>query len=148
VPLTTPCLAEDDFVLSLQDERRTPVWEVRLSDGTTAYLDDGRPGADPPQGWLRLRAHVLSRGLRATSARLRFRSHSTQPLALAGADGLYFRKRAVAILGQEDNLYYYLLGSLKDGLVNVQCWQVPELILFHEFVRPASDDDPSLIRWN
>lgn len=40
------------------------IWSARLSDGTTVYGDDDRPGREPANSWLRLRSYIEGTGLK------------------------------------------------------------------------------------
>jgi hypothetical protein len=135
----------DDYVRELQDDRKTVVWRARLSDGTEAVMDDGRPGEDPPSAWLRLRERVGNTGVRITGLSLQFRSHQQESILPANADGYFFRKSALGFLTGTETIESYLVGHLTDGRLFVQRWRVPELVLVEETERDPAEAGESLI---
>ncbi len=122
------CLSEDDYVRELQD-RGTALWLASLSDGTTAFMDDGRPGLGEHSAWVRLATHVREGGLRLRGLSLRFRGHREAGILPDDADGYYFCKSALGTFGQDVTMGFYLVGALRGRRMEVQRWSVPELIL-------------------
>lgn len=118
----------DDYVASRQDDHREAIWYVELSDGTTVYQDDFRPGLNPWSAWLRLGTHCRESGLRIRSLSLRFRSHVEDHILPRDADGYYFAKSAVRLLEGGDTAHFYLVGDLKSDDLKVYRWAVPELV--------------------
>jgi hypothetical protein len=135
----------DDFVRELQDDRRTAVWRAHLTDGTEVWMDDGRPGSDPPSAWLRLRERVAKTGARITGLSLQFRSHKQENILPADADGYFFRKSALGFLTGTETVESYLVGHLTGGRLFVQRWRVPELVLVEEVERDPAEAGESLI---
>lgn len=114
------------------------VWVATLTTGEVVVQDDGRPGRFPPSAWLRLQQRCKSGGVGVRRLTLRFRDRE-EPAAPDGAQAYFFSKAVAAGLGQEGQQLFYLAGWLSDGLVQVQRWAVPELILLGQETRPHHD---------
>lgn len=140
------CLAEDDFTAELQSDRRQALWQARLSDGTVATMDDGRPGASPHSAWVRLGEHCRASGLAVESLWLKFRSNAARRIVPDGADGYFFCKSALGMLNSKDTFSFFLVGYLRDSKLVVQRWQVPELILVDVEERDPDYSGHCLIR--
>lgn len=121
------CREQDDFIQSKYLDET--LWVATLSDGTTAYQDDGRPGLDERSAWVRLRRHCLETGVRVTGISLRFRSR-TVVAAPEGAAAYFFRKNIVGFASGGANQHCYLVGWQEEpgGPVKVVRWRVPELV--------------------
>ncbi len=127
-------VGEDDHVLWLQQDRGSAVWVAELDGGEEVYMDDGRPGADPPQAWLRL----LASGRTIRSLWLKFRSNEVRPLPRDAA-GYFFCRSLVKTDGMASALSFYLIGHLEagSGRLRVLRYLVPELVLVDESWRDA-----------
>ena len=119
---------ESDFVKDLQISHKSAVWFAMLSDGRTVYQDDGRPGVDPHQAWLRLAAFVKETGLAIVDMGLKFRSNQVLQPVQPNADGYYFGRGALSGFGIKTFHYYYLGSCVGDRLL-VGRWVVPDLQL-------------------
>ena len=113
----------DDFLLEEYDAK--PCFEVDLSDGTTIYSDDCRPGLEESSTWLRLRKYIKETNLDIVGYRIRFRSN-VQHIAY-NADGYFFSYAALFSFGSESAVNYYCGGYLKDGRLIVKRFQLPDL---------------------
>lgn len=139
------CLAEDEYTRARYLSH--PRWEATLSDGTVALMDDDRPGEAESSAWMRLKAHCEANNLAVTRLVIRFRSHAEAPLP-DNAPGYFFRRN---LIGWIDGVTHshFLLGYLgEDGIVHIQRWKVPELILRDQEQRDPADErsvGPSLI---
>ncbi len=71
---TPVSLSPDDYVEEMQ-ERRYAVWIAKLTDGTSVWMDDGRPGVRPDSAWLRLCDYVAVHKLRIVDIDLKFRTN-------------------------------------------------------------------------
>lgn len=132
------CKSEDDFVF----ER--PRWIAHLSNGERIIQDDGRPGVNPPQAWLRLKEYCRQNSLSVVNLTLQFRSHHEAPLP-ANAEAYYFINKVAAVYGGP-TLGFFLVGALtEDGKLRVQHWKVPELVYFGEETRKLEDAGESII---
>jgi hypothetical protein len=129
---------EDEFIFE------QPRWIAHLSNGERIYKDDGRPGVEPPQAWLRLAEYCRQNHLFVVNLTLQFRSHHEAPLP-ANADGYYFTHRAEVVQGFP-TVESYVIGYLNEGRLLVQQWRVPELVLVGQEYRDADRAGPSLIR--
>lgn len=99
-------------------------WIVELSDGTEVIQDDGRPSEAEP-AWLRLGEYCRDNNLFIKSMRLQFRSHIEH--IGSDADGFFFSKSIGGGFGGK-NFHAYLTGTLRDGILKVVKWSVPELL--------------------
>src|SRR4051812_18382888 len=109
----------DDYVRELQEDHATAVWVAELSDGSTVYMDDGRPGVTPHSAWLRLAGHLAKSGLGIRELWLKFRSNELRILP-SGAAGYFFSKSVVGLLYECSSLSFYLMGVLTGDKVVVQ----------------------------
>lgn len=134
----------DDYVWSLQDDRRRPVWAARLSSGATVWMDDGRPGCVPSSAWVRLAERLRRSGERIDLLWLRFRSHEVRPLP-ERADGYYFSLGAAMTDGLDEAVRFYAVGALVGGVLTVTRWRVPELLPIDSDRRDPATAGPRLI---
>lgn len=132
------CKQEDDFIFE------QPRWIAHLSNGEKVYKDDGRPGVEPPQAWLRLANYCRQNQLSVIQLTLQFRSHHENPLP-SNADGYYFMNRVEVVQGYP-SVESYVIGCLTNGKLYVECWRVPELIITDAQYRDVDKAGPSLIR--
>ena len=142
------CVAKKiDSKMRQQDLTR---WIVTLDDDTIVYQDDAgegelRPGSDL-SAWERLQNYCSKNNNYVVSMKLQFRSHiEYMP---SNAEGYFFRRSILGGLGKPNSdrppdVFFYLVGILKDGMVNIQKWRVPELLLDTEVedIRDPSDYD-------
>lgn len=135
--MTHVCTIYDDFL----HERHLAqaFWTARLSNGQVIYQDDGRPGLAEPSAWLRLGDYVRASRLNIDEVWIRFRKTEKRPLP-AKAEGYFFRKSLVGELSTRNNRQFFLIGYLHSGILMVQRWSVPELVLVSTEVRPPDDD--------
>ena len=129
------CFSEDDFVRTLQLEKKTAIWIAELSDGRLVYQDDGRPGLDEPSAWKRLSLFLEKEVLKITNISLKFRSHKHTNILPSNQDGYFFSKSSAGLWGSRTTYHFYLLGHLCDGVIKVQKWKVPELLLIEQVDR-------------
>lgn len=116
-------LEEDDYIRDLQDRGQT-IWIAELSDGTSAYYDDDRPGNLINSSWIRLRYYLQENNLSIKRLRLKFRSN--HKLVGEGADGYFFCKQLFGGFGKKGK-GFYLTGTLRSSILTVEQWVVPEL---------------------
>ncbi len=138
-------MSEDDFTREqwLGQAR----WNVRLSNGEHIFQDDGRPGQEQ-SAWLRLAGYVREHNLKIEAMWLQFRNEPPRRLPEM-AQGYFFRKSIGAFFPSGVSYGFYLVGHLKDGVVRVTRWKVPEMILVEEEARDPQDEEKvglSLIR--
>ena len=128
------CTSYDDF---LQDKDQA-VWYVTLSDGSSVFQDDDRPGFEPI-AWLRLKNHCEINKLNITGIFVKFRSH----VEFSGSsdEGYFFRRKALGGWGMEKTDQYYVIGTIKDGVIHCKHWKIPEVICDEEDDRDAFDED-------
>jgi hypothetical protein len=139
------CTREDDYLRELQEDRGLAIWHVRLSNGEEVFQDDRRPGEYPASAWLRLGDYVREHKLRIMSLNLRFRTNRQDGGLSDQADGYFFVKSSLAFFGASSTIHFYLIGALQHGRIEVQRWQVPELILAETFFRDPATAGSCLI---
>ena len=122
-------MSGDEYTASLEDERGQALWRAELADGSVVVMDDGRPGLEPRSAWLRLRARVLAGGPRVRRLWAGFRSNQHRGILPADADGYFFAKAVLGSPDEPETLSFFLLGALAGGVLTVQKWQVPEMVL-------------------
>src|SRR5688500_18570136 len=122
------CKQEDAYIFE------QPRWIAHLSNGEKVYKDDGRPGENPPQAWLRLADYCRQTGLYLVNLTLQFRSHHEAPLP-ANAEGYFFRNKAEGIMNSSYTAESYLIGYQQGELLHVQQWKIPELIKITDEIR-------------
>ena len=129
------CFSEDSF---LEDKT---VWVAELSDGSTVYQDDHRPGIDEPIAWKRLRLHCQRGGLKINALRLKFRSH-VETISDTDVDGYYFSYGLTKELSADSNqIDYYICGFFRDKLLCCKWYKVPEIIVTSEKQREVLEQD-------
>ena len=134
-------LEVDPYIAHLFDTET--LWIVDLSDGTEAYQDDGREGADPPSAWERLGNYCKETNLYIT--KMRFQNGTHVETVGADADGFYFRMTAGGVLFSDTTFHGCVAGTLNNGKLVVSHWSIPDLIKEWSEEREASEDDISLI---
>lgn len=137
--------------ISISDSPSIPSlrWYAVLSNGETAYEDDGRPDCSINSGWVRLGNYVKKHQIYISELYLQFRSHIE---ALPGGKyGYYLSKGAVGSFGMSHGCYWVgYIDGLSDNLdeyYQVRCFQfqVPELIVCDNEFRTVNRNDPRLI---
>lgn len=132
----------DAFVRATQEDDREAAWLARLSDGSVAWRDDGRPGTAGP-AWPRLKARCERDGLWVVSLQLRFLENEAAPLP-DDAEGYYF-SRASAFDFSGRHLSYFRVGHVEDGVLRVQTWKAPELYFVEAEDRRVEGNEPWII---
>ena len=137
---TQVCLESDSWIQDIEES--TTLWIASLSDGTKAFMDDDRPNLYH-SAWVRLKEYCETNNLHVVKMQLKFRSHS-EFVFDEDSEGYCFRKGVLGSFGSA-NQHFYLVGILKNGIVNMQKWSVPELILSETDERNPSDLSDCLI---
>ena len=135
------CFERDGWIQDIEES--TTIWICTLSNGEIIYQDDERPDRMHHSAWVRLKNYCEANGLYVVKIQLKFRSHS-EFVFDEEADGYCFRKGVLGSFGSA-NQHFYLVGILKNGIVNMQKWSVPELILSETDERNPSDLSDCLI---
>lgn len=138
---TDPCFQIDSFI---EDADQT-IWMADLSDGRTAYRDDGRPGYIY-SSWDRLREYCLENNLYVKGMTLKFRSHLEM---IPQSEAYFVRNSILGSFGKKKtvNRHYFLVGTLQKEVLLVQKWQVPELLLISTKEREINDDTIRSMIW-
>lgn len=121
--MTSVCFSVDDFLF----EADLPMFMAELSDGTTVYQDDNRPGLEP-NAWHRLRSYLYEKKLNITRLLVKFRSH----VEVIGSSeyGYFFRRGVLGIYGSTTSVQRFVCGLLQaDDTFNVFVYNTPEMIL-------------------
>lgn len=101
------------------------VWVVTLNNDEVVYQDDGRPGEEIESAWIRLGEYCKENNLFIKDMHIRFRSNC---IGLdSNCDGYYFIKSVRAYWGSDRNLFFYIVGTLKDNKLFTRKYRVPEL---------------------
>jgi hypothetical protein len=144
---------EDEFVSELQDASALAIWQCELSDGSVVSMDDGRPGIEPRSAWLRLAAYLKSSGLKIVGMWLKFRTNCDKNILPRNADGYFFSKNVIDALGRSDDEggrqaspFFYIVGALVNGKIEVQRYSIPSLTLIDTEIRDPETARESLIR--
>lgn len=118
------CTEYDDYIQDYQE--RLPSWVVGLNSGLVIFQDDLRPGVEPHSAWERLYEYCQETGDYIQSMRIQFRKNRHQ--LSEHADGYYFSKGARGCFGMTRTIQLFFVGILNQGVLNVTCWKVPEMM--------------------
>lgn len=118
-------LKEDDYIIN--QNIFSAQWIAELSDGTTAYQDDGHPERSNQPSWLRLSLYLKQTRLNIVSLKLRYRSNIADTLP-RNAEGYFFSNMMYSIFGSHSGTCYVI--GYKDGdVIKTEDWLVPNLTL-------------------
>ena len=134
------CFKIDDYI----EDRDRAIWIAKLSNGETVYQDEDRYGPSD-YAWFRLRNYCKSKKIKIDSIVIKFRSH-TEKIIDNDGEGVFFRNKALAGFSNPTH-FYFLFGVIKDGIIKVDHWMVPELIFEETDERPVDGHEESII-WN
>jgi hypothetical protein len=123
----TVCKQADEYLINFFECR--PHWEVMLNNGEYIYQDDGRPNVWPISAWKRLRAYCEDNNLHIISMVFMFRDNRFS--LPSNMDGYYFSLGARGMFGSPITMELFFLGTLQNGVLEVQCWKTPEML--HEY---------------
>lgn len=114
-----------------------PRWQITLSDGRTVYQ-----GLDAGQSWKDLRNYLLENPqLKIVKMFIGFRDNT---VALPdNAEGYFFRCSIIATYNWSKRSY--IIGILKDGVLELDKWELPEMIYCQHEQRDPSTAEESLI---
>lgn len=118
------CTEKDDFVTLYQE--LNPTWTVWLNSGLVVFQDDGRPGIEPRSAWERLYHYCHENNDYIKRMNIKFRSN-IHPLP-NDADGYYFAKGVRGGLAMVKPMQLFFVGTFKNGILNVTCYKVPEML--------------------
>lgn len=135
------CFNYDDF---LQDKDES-VWVAKLSDGSTVYQDDKRPGLHPIS-WFRLMAYCYENNLNITDMFVKFRSHIEH--SCSPKDGVFFIRSLLGSISFEGKTHqYYIIGSVNGREIHCKHWKLPELLCEEEDDRSLDSDAACKFNW-
>ena len=135
---------EPDLYIAQKFEWGT-VWVATLSDGSVVYQDDDREGVEPESAWIRLGMYCEENSLHITSFTIQNGTNTVR--IKEDADGYFFCKGAGGFLFTSDGATYqsYIVGTLKDGLLRVDVYNVPELTIHYSENRNPEEAGECLI---
>lgn len=118
----------------------------------TVYQDDGRPGLEEPNAWLRLKKYkeLGFRGsgdghVKIKQIHCQFRDHR-ETIPIEYPNGVYFTKGLSADMFNPHPTNYYVLGVVEGDKIHKYWYRIPEVILFEETWDSLPDrNDPRLI---
>lgn len=142
------CTEIDDWLQDQMDTGYKAIWQVRLSDDTVVYQDDGRDeSAD--SAWIRLKRHCEDNNLKITSMALKFRSNVIN--LPSGKDGYYFIRGFLGSFGYRHPKRHLsgfetaIVGFLEDGVIKTETYRCPELLKIDIGQRSIEDNLDCLI---
>jgi len=121
-------------------------WVVTLNNGLVVYQDDYRPNIEPWNSWLRLRDYCYAEGVYPVKMHIRFRSHVEH--MPENAEGYYFVRSVLASFGSDITQHLFVIGTIDGGLLQVNKWKTPELIVVDSEYRKFKEHDLCLISKN
>ena len=128
------CIKEDDFVYE------KPRWVAVLSDGTTVYQDDNRPGIEPASAWIRLGSYLKETELKIDRFRLQFRSNVVNLPHKASA--YFFCRGALKNSSWSETYELFIVGTLSEGIFELRKYKIPELVIVEEETRSLEKASP------
>ena len=131
----------DDYVSVYADSN--PIWMVTLSNGEHVYQDDNRPNVYPESAWRRLKIYCEENDLHITEMKIRNKGNVKS--VESNCDGYFFSKAAGAFLFGDETLHSFVIGTLKDSILHVRKWRLPELVSEWGETRDPAESEESLI---
>lgn len=122
----------------------SPRWVCILSNGETIYQDDGRFSNQIPT-WTRLKKYIENSDLKIKNLYIQFRSNKQFPLP-ENSDAYLFCNSVIGSPGMV-TLGFFIIGFVENGILKVQRWKIPELVLIEEETREIEKNERFLI-WN
>lgn len=135
------CTKEDGYIYELFEFN--PRWVVKLSNGETVFQDDNRPGEEEHSAWIRLAKYMQENRLDIEHMKLQFRSN-VKVVNDGPVDGFFFSQASLGAPGMK-TVDYFVAGTLKNGILQIRRWQVPELELDEVEYRKVADAKECLI---
>lgn len=115
-------------------------WEVTLSDGTKVYQDDERQGRP---SWLNLKEYLtLHPTLAIAKMFMGFRDNVI--ILPDNAEGYFFTYGLLASWGEWEK-HRFLVGTLKDKIVTINSYELPEVGHLGEETRTLEECGEGLI---
>lgn len=127
---------EDDYIIGRFEQHTR--WIANLTNGERIYQDDGRPEVEPESAWLRLKEYVHTNKLAIRDLIIQFRSHIVQ-VNKEPVDGFFFRNKILGSFGNPECTNFFVVGTLKDGIVSVTSYQIPEIEVESTDTRKVED---------
>ena len=131
----------DEYVSVYADSN--PIWMVTLSNGEVVYQDDNRPDVYPESAWKRLKNYCKENDLHITEMKIRNKGNVKS--VESNCDGYFFSKGAGAFLFGDETLHSFIIGTLKDNILHVRKWRLPELISEQNEQRDPNKSTEALI---
>lgn len=145
------CKEEDDYVRDRFESNTR--WIAKLSNGERIFQDDYRPGVEPYSAWLRLKDYVEQNKLAIEDLIVQFRSNVIQ-INHEKVDGFFFRNAVLGGFGLRASdlslktIQYFIVGTIKNGILSTVKYQVPELQAVSREQREINKDSLESIIYN
>lgn len=123
----------DSFI----EDKDSTIWICKLSDGSTAYMDDNRPD-HYRDSWSRLRKYCYETGIYVKNMSFKFRSHIENIYTDENnqlISGFFFTKAALFGIASKKTENRFVGGVLIDNILYTKKFVVPELVLVEEEAR-------------
>lgn len=139
-------LTLDNFI---KDKDKT-YWVAFLSDGTTAYQDEDRPGEAEPRAWVRLQQYCKEKNIYVRQIKIVFRSH--EEMCPESDTGYFLRRGVLGSFGADErnrNWEFYVVGQVVGDEIHTVKWRIPEIVIEEGGVetRPVAGNEEAII-WN
>lgn len=135
------CKQVDEWLRDFMEHNT--IWIATLNNDEKVYCDDFRPGVVPESAWLRLKSYCQENGLYIKDLIVKFRSNCIG--VESGCDGYFFSKALRAYWGANKNINFFIVGTLKNGILVTSKYRVPELIFEYSEERDIDESKENLI---
>lgn len=121
------------------------IWVAKLSDGTTVYQDDNRPGIEPVSAWIRLGEYLKENSDKwIKEIQLKFGTHE---ISVAGEKDLYFYSHGLLASVTKSCGYHIIGWNTNDKEIIRVHYKKPELIITnHDKISIKSCKQGQIIR--
>lgn len=113
-------------------------WIAELSNGVLVYQDDGRETEKEYSSWIRLKEYLKENNLNIIRLFLKFRSNVLDVIP-SNKEGYFFSMGIIGMMSSNQNVNFYLIGSIENNKVKIKKIKIPELVVFDEEIRDISD---------
>jgi hypothetical protein len=103
-----------------------PRWEVNLNNNEHVVMDCDNINISIRNSWLRLKNYCLMNDLYIVDMIIGFRSNIFS--LPSNMDGYFFCKGVRGAFGVPKTMQLFFVGALQNGVLEVSCWKVPEML--------------------